>query len=155
MIREVLPQLTALVVYGVGGAIAPTLFTALDRWNTTKSLRYLLGFSVGILWGFIFILITEIAFNSVGSFYGFAVYAVSTALFTVAENYERPIMEPRPKKAKKVKKSVAKRPLNSTIKNKKALGLKTKNRAPKFGNFAILKWIRNRRYAPKLPRRHR
>ena len=103
MIREVLPQLTALVVYGVGGAIAPTLFTALDRGNTTKWLRYLLGFSVGILWGFIFILITEIAFNSVGSFYGFAVYAVSTALFTVAENYERPIMEPRPKKAKKVK----------------------------------------------------
>ena len=156
MIREVIPQLTALVVYGVGGAIAPTLFTLFERCNfTIKSARYLLGFLVAVWWGAIFLTITEMAFNGITTIYGFMVYAVSTILFTVAENYEKHIFEPRAKKARKVKVKPKKDGTEPPCENKKHSAFATKNRVPKFKFLSTLKWNQNRRCVPQSRRRHK
>ena len=127
MIREVLPDLLALVIFSVGGALYGLIIIRLIPHSLKKIKGLTLDFLLGLLGGVIFLILTEIYYNTVVTYYTLFCYLVGCVgvLFFFSERKPKPTKN-RPR-------------ILSRFFNKKMTSNKTKNALKKQNKTPKLK----------------
>ena len=76
MIRTILPDLIALVIFPLGGALYGLIVLSLLSHSIKGIKGYILEFLIGLLGGIIFLALTEVYYNTIVTSYTATCYAI-------------------------------------------------------------------------------
>ena len=105
MIREVLPDVIALVVFSTGGVLYGLLLLHVVSLSLTGLKSHVIDLGLGIFCGVLFLLLTEVYYATVVTPYTLFCYAVGIGGVLLFFNENKAIKKGKPKRLKRQKKT--------------------------------------------------